>query len=235
MKKVLIGILVFLVLIVMTLMLGRNILARAIVVGGIKQVCGLKIDITKVDIGLPKVSISGLKIYNPAEFKDKLLADIPEISMDFDLPAFFKNKVHLGKLTLDVREMDVILNEQGKLNLNSLALLVPKPGAGKPPEVKIDELYVKIGKVSYKGSFPGVGVKTMEFNPNVDETLHDVTNPSKVASEIMQKILSRIGIGSFSSFAAKGVLEKATEELNAAAKNAMDNAAKGFQGLFNKK
>lgn len=228
MKKFLIGILAVVILVVMTLVFGRNILARAIVIGGVKQACGLKIDITKVEIGLPRVAILGLKVYNPPGFNDKILADIPEVSMDFDLPAFFKNKIHLGKLKLDVREVNIILNEQKKLNVNSLALPQAKKGGGKPLEVKIDELSVKIGKVSYKGYLPVVGVKTMEFDPGVDETFHDVTNPSHVASEILQRILSRIGIGSFSNFAGKGGIEKAAQGLGTAA----EDAAKGLQGLF---
>ena len=235
MKKLIVGILVVVIVVVLALVFGRNILAKSIVVGGIKQVCGLKIDIAKVDIGLPSVTVQGLMVYNPDGFQDKILADIPEISFDLDLPGFFKNKVHLGKLKLNVREIDVILNEKGKLNVNSLALLLPKPGGGKPPDIKIDELAVKIVKVGYKGYLPVAGVKTNEFNPNIDETFHDVTDPSKVASQIMQRIVSRIGVGSFSNFAVKGGLEKVTEELGSAAKKTMGDAAKGLKGLFNSK
>jgi len=224
MKKFVWVIVAVTVLIVMALVFGRNILARTIVVSGVKQACGLKIDIAKVDIALPKVSILGLKIYNPAGFNGEILADIPEVSLDLDLPGVFQNKIHLGKLKLHVREMNVQLNEQGKLNVNSLALLLPKQGGGKPPEVKIDELSVKIEKVSYKGYFPGAGVKAMEFNPKVDETFRDVTDPSKVAGQIVQKIISKIGVGSFSTFAAEGDVKKV-----------MDDAAKGLKGLFGSK
>ena len=120
--------------------------------------------------------------------------------------------------------MNVVLNEHGKLNVNSLALLVPKQGSGKPPEVKIDELFVKIGKVSYQGYFPGAGVKTMEFDPNINETFHDVTDPSKVAGQIIHSIISKIGIGSFATFADEGGIKKA-----------MDDATTGFKGLFGSK
>ena len=235
MKRFLLVILAVGILIVTAMVFGRNILARTIVVSGIKQVCGLKIDIAKVDIGLPRVAIVGLKIYNPSGFKDKILADIPEISFDFDLPGFFKNKIHFRKLKVDVREVHVILNEQGKLNVNSLALLLPKQGGGKPPDVKIDELSVKIGKVSYKGYLSGAGVKAREFDPNIDETLHDVTDPSKVAGEILQKIISRIGIESFADFAVERGVKKTIGDLDPAATKTLDDAVKGFKGLLNAK
>lgn len=131
MKKFLLGFLAVAFVLALALFLGRNILVRTIMVKGAEKVCGLKIDVAKVDISLPRVAILGLKVYNPAGFADPVLADIPEVSMSFDLPAFFKNKIYLGNLTLDVRELHVILNEQGKLNVNSLALLLPRREAAE--------------------------------------------------------------------------------------------------------
>jgi len=234
MKRVIVVGLIVVVIAVAAIVFGRNILARTIIVNGIKNVCGVGIKIDNLNIGLPNVSISGLKIYNPSGFEDKLMADIPQIYVEFDLPAFFKNKVHLSKLKLDVKEMNVILNDKGKLNVNSLALLVPKSGGGKPPEVKIDELSIKIAKVAYKGYLPAVGVQSKEFNPNIDKTLHNVTEPSKVASEIMRDILSRIGISNFAQFDVSGEVKKAAEDVKAAAGEAVDKAKKGLEEMFKK-
>ena len=213
MKNALWVVLAVVVFLLVALLFGRDFLAKTIVVNGVKQACGLKINIAKVDISLPRVAIYGLKIYNPEGFDGGILADIPELSLDLDMAGFFKNKIHLGKLKLDVKEMNVILNEQGKLNVNSLALLLPPKGSGTPPEVKIDELSVKIEKVSYKGDLPGPGVKTMDFNPNVNETFHDVTDPAKVAGQIVQRIISKIGVESFSNIAVKGGVQGVVEGL----------------------
>ena len=242
MKKILIALVVIILLGITILVFNRNLLARIIIVNGIKKACGLGIDIEKIDIGLPSVSISGLKVYNPSGFKDRIMADIPKVYAEFDLPAFFKNKVHLPKIELDVKEVNVILNEKGKLNVNSLALLPPKPKEEpekkpvekKTPEVQIDELSIKIGKVTYKGYFPGAGEKTMEFNPNIDKTMRDVTNPSSVVSEIMKDILARIGISGFAQFDIKGAAQKALEEAGEAAKEPVQKATEGLKELFKK-
>jgi hypothetical protein len=53
-----------------------------------------------------------------------------------------------------------------------------------------------------------------------------------VASEILQRIISKIGIGSFATFAVKGGVEKVAEELGTAAKKTMDDAANGLKRLF---
>lgn len=231
MKKIIVGFIVVLILGLTLVIFNRNLLARFIIVSGIKKTCGLGVNIGSLTIGLPNVSISELKIYNPPGFKDRLLADIPEVYVDFDLPAFFKNQVHLGKLNLEIKELAVILNEEGKLNVNSLALLIPKPGAGKPPEIRIDTLALKIGKVVYKGYFPIVGAKAKEFNPHIDETFHDVTNPSKVAAQILQRILSQIGIENLANFDVTG---KTREAVGEAGKQAQEAAEKARQGLLDK-
>ncbi|MCK9603547.1 MAG: hypothetical protein M0R66_04230 [Candidatus Omnitrophica bacterium] len=224
MKKIIITFLLVFILGLAVVVFNRNVLARFIIVNGIKKTCGLGVNIKSLNIGLPDVSISGLKIYNPSGFKDRLLADIPRVYVDFDLPAFFKKKVHLRKLELEIEELDVILNEQGKLNVNSLALLVPKGGAGKPPEVKIDTLMIKIDKVAYKGYTPFVGAKSGEFNLKIKETFHDVTNPSKVAAEILHKVLSRIGIENLANFDVSGAARKAIGDAGAAAQEAVEKS-----------
>jgi len=234
MKKFVIGVLIVLVIFVVVLIFGRNVFARTIVVNGIKNACGLSVHIKSLDIGLPNVSITGLEIYNPSGFKDKLMADIPQISVGLDLPAFFKNKVHLTSLKLDVKQVNVNLNEQGKLNVNSLALLMPKPSGQKAPEVKIDELAIKIGTIAYKGSLPAVGEKSTEFNANIDKTLHDVTNPSSVAKDIVGDILSKIGISKFAQFDVKGGVKKAVDEATGAAGKAMEDVKDKLKGLFSK-
>jgi hypothetical protein len=231
MKKILLGVLVVVVLAVLALFFGRNIVARTVVVKGIKQAAGLDINIASVAINLPSVSVKGLTIYNPAGFTDKVMAQIPEIALDIDLPGIFKNKIYFKKLTLDVGEVNVVLNEQGKLNVNSLALLLPPKGTGTPPEVKIDELVVKVTKVSYKGYIPVAGVQAREFNPGINETFRNVTDPSKVAVQIVQRIVAKVGVGSFATFAEKGEMGKAVE----AVKKTVDDAAKGLKGLFNAK
>jgi len=224
-KKIILASLLVLILGLMIIIFNRNILARFIIIQGIKKTCGLGVNIKSLNIGLPSVSISGLSIYNPSGFKERLMADIPEIYVDFDLPAFLKNKVHLGKLKIEINEVDVILNEKGKLNVNSLSLLAPKKGTGKPPEIQIDELSLKISKVVYKGYFPVAGIKSMDFNPNIDEIFYNVTDPSKLSAQIMQRILSRIGIENLAKFGSEAA-QKAIEGVETEAKEAVEKAKK---------
>lgn len=232
MKKIGIALLIIFVLGLGMIILNRNIIARFIIVNGIKKTSGLNVEIGRLNIGLPSVEISGLKIHNPPGFNQPVLADIPKIYFDFDLPAFFKNKVYILKFEIEVKELNIILNEKGKLNVNSLALLAPKPGKGKPPEIKINQLKIKIDKVVYKGYLPAIGVKSMEFNPNINETFHNVTDPSKVTSEIMQKVLSRIGIEKFAGFNIQVAAQNSFKEAGAVIQDTLDNTGKNLKKIF---
>lgn len=236
MKRILITITVVIVLIAGGLVIARNILARQIIIKGVKAVTGMAVDIKSINIGLVHsgISVSGLKIYNPEGFTDKLLADCPEVYCDFDLPGLFRNRVHLGELKIDINELDIILNASGKLNVNSLALFLPKPGGGKPPEVKIDELRLKLGKVVYKGYLPAIGIKEGTFNLDIDEQFHDVTDPSAVAGDILKRIINRIGIGDFANFDFKAQATQMKEQAELAANEVMNKAKEDLKGIFSK-
>jgi len=235
-KKFLITIAVVIVLIAGGLVIARNILARQIIIKGIKAVTGMAVDIKSINIGLVHsgISVSGLKIYNPEGFNDKLLADCPEVYCDFDLPGLFRNRVHLSQLRIDINELDIILNAGGKLNVNSLALFLPKPGGGISPEVKIDELRLKLGKVIYKGYFPAVGVKEGTFNIDIEEQFHDVTDPTRVAKDILKKILNRIGIADLANFDLKAQATQMKEQAQLAANEVMQKAKEDLKGILSK-
>ena len=238
MRKILLVILIIFLFVVAALIAGRNLIVKASIVKGIEAAAGVGVQIEKVDIGLfsSYVNIDSLKVYNPSEFTDRLMLDIPQIYVDYDLAGFLNNKVHLKKLKIEIKELSAVLNEKGKLNFNSLALILPKPSGQKPPEIKIDELSLKIGKVRYKGNFPAIGTKIMEFTPNIDETFNNVTNPSQVAGDILKRILARIGISDFAKFdigdqvtqikqQAQAALGKSVEETKSTAKE-LESTAK---------
>ncbi|RJP29165.1 MAG: hypothetical protein C4533_05040 [Candidatus Omnitrophota bacterium] len=234
MKKLIIIIAAIVLIIVIGLVIGRNILARIAIIKGVKSATGMAVDVKGINIGLvgSGISVTGLKIYNPGDFSDRLLADIPEVYVDFDLLGLFKSKVHLRKLKIDITECHIILNEKGKLNVNSLALLLPKSQGEKPPEVKIDELRLKIGKVVYKGYFPAVGAKSKEFNIDIDETFHDVTNPSRVAGDVLKRILNRIGIGGLANFDVKSVGSQMKKEAEEAVGGFLEKAKEDLKSTF---
>ncbi|MFA5119389.1 MAG: hypothetical protein WC695_11190 [Candidatus Omnitrophota bacterium] len=234
MKKAIFIIFAVLFLIAATFVFARNYILKKTLPLGVKGMIGLDLRVKSIDIGLfkPLIEAEDLEILNPKEFSDQVMAIFPEIFAEYDLGAFLKGKVHLKELRLNLREFQVVTNESGRLNLDSLKVVQQKiqklssQGNAPPPEIKIDLLYLKVGRVLYK-DYTGSGpVKVSYYNVNIDERLENITDPSSLVSLVLVKALSKTDIADLARFNV-GILQN---ELNKTA----GNAAQAAQGAVQK-
>jgi len=197
MKKIIIVIAIILVLLV-GFSLTKNIIAKNALSAGVKAITGLELKIQGVNVGILKtfVGVDNLKIFNPVGFTDKVMADIPQIYVDYDLGAFLKRTVHLEELRINIKELTVVKNAKSQVNLGSLKAFLPKQDKKqKMPEIKIDTLDLKIGKLIYKDYSAGEP-KVQEFNINLNEHLENITDPKALVSLVLFKALSKTNIAS---------------------------------------
>jgi hypothetical protein len=208
MKKVFFIFIGVIFLIVVTFVLARNSILKKALPVGVKNIIGLELRVKNIDIGLfkPLIDVEDLEILNPKEFSDQVMVIFPEIFAEYDLGAFLKGKVHLKELRLNMRELQVVTNEKGRLNLDSLQVvqqkiqkLVPQ-GNSKPPEIKIDLLHLKVGRVLYKDYTGGGPAKVSYFNVNIDERMENITDPTRLVSFILVKALSKTDIAGLARF-----------------------------------
>lgn len=225
MKKILklLGLLVVILLIV--LLIGKNFIAKTAVTSGVKAVTGLEMDIDSMDVGILNtlVGINGMKLYNPPEFSDRVMIDIPEIYVDYDLSAFIKGTAHLEEVRINLKELTVVKDKEGRLNINSLKVAKKgekpeKPGERKETEIKIDLLDLKIGKVIYKDYSRGSEPKILEYNLNLHEKYYNITDLNEMGKLILVKALMNTNIANLTNFALNSlqsevsdILKKATE------------------------
>ncbi|MCK5393542.1 MAG: hypothetical protein KAI91_04330 [Candidatus Omnitrophica bacterium] len=203
MKKV--GIIfVFIIFIIGVVVSARNIIVKNGVSVGIKAITGLKLEMESLKIGLvdTSIDINNLKIFNPQEYSDRVMLDMPDIYIDYNLGDFFKKKVHLEEVRLNLKELVVIKNKKGELNLNALNVISDKKEEKtdkdkkkkEMPELKIDLLKLKIGKVIYKDYSKSDVPSIKEFNINIEETFKDVLNAKALVRIILTKALMKSGI-----------------------------------------
>jgi len=243
MKKFFIALVLLLFLIFVVLAVARNFLVKTILTKGIYKNTGLdfKVGSFKLGIFLNPILIKDLKILSSSDFSNALLADIPEVYVDCNLAALIKNKVHLRELMLNIKELAIIQDKRMQLNINSLALLLPPPKGAQPPEIKIDRLKVKIGKVSYKNLFLGKGLTSVEFNPNIDEEFKGINNPNDFSRELIKRILARIGITDLVSFGKESLGEikaqgqKIVDELSVDVNSTIRDLQKDIQDTIEEK
>ncbi|MFH1858381.1 MAG: hypothetical protein ABH845_05720 [Candidatus Omnitrophota bacterium] len=212
------------------LAVAKDVAAKVIVSGGVKLMTGLTLNIRSMNVGVLRtlIAIKDMKLYNPRGFHDKVMADIPELYVDYDLGAFLRKKVHFEKMKLHLKEFLVVKNEKGELNLDALKMVKAKKKTAdkvpvaekektKMPEMRIDVLELKIEKVIYKDYSRGTPPSVQEFEVNINERYEDITDPYMFGSLIVVKALMNTTIARLTNFdlgplktQATGALTKAT-------------------------
>ena len=242
-RQKLVPVLVILAAVVIVIGVAKNVVAKAAVESGVKLITGLTLSLDHMDVGIltSAVGIRGLKLHNPTGFPDRVMVDLPEIYVHYDLGAFLGGKVHLREVRLHLREFTVVRDRSGKLNLDSLNVVkaskAAKTGQAAPakqagmPEIRIDALELKIGKVVYK-DYTGGAPKVKEFAVNVHERYRNITNPYVLGGLIVSRALMQTSIAQLAHFDLGGLQLLAGAQLEQAQKLVADavGAAQAIQG-----
>ena len=195
--KLLLGLLIFLA----AGFLCKGALAKAALSAGVRAVTGLRLEIRRMAVGVwkPRVMVEELRLFNPRGFVDPVMVDLPELTVDYDLGAFLRGHTHLRQLDLYLKELVVVKNEKGQLNLDSLTSVQQahaqrgqrkaKPQPTTTVTFEIDELHLRIGKVIYKDYSRGGSPMIQEFSVNIDEHYSHVTDPTALGSLIVTRAL----------------------------------------------
>lgn len=235
--KWLLYVVIGLIVIVLALGLAKDVIIKTAVEKGVEVVTGLQLHIASFHMGIIKqvVAIKDLKLFNPKDFEDKVMLNMPEIYVDYDLPAIISGKLHIPEIRVDLKEFVVEKNAKGALNLDSLNVVQAQKGGGKAqaqaqaqaqmPPMMIDMLSLKIGKVVYKDYSGGGAPSVNEFNINIDETFRNIDNPSSVVAIIIVKALMNTTIGQLANFDIGGLQGSVSGTLSTATKTATQAAA----------
>ncbi|UCB56489.1 MAG: hypothetical protein JSV30_04585 [Candidatus Omnitrophota bacterium] len=221
MKKVLIRIAVVLAAL-FVLSLAKDMIIKGVVSTGVRVLTGLRLNIRSMRVGVFKslAAIEGLRIYNPSNFPDPLMMDMPQIYVDYDFGSIFSRKMHFEELKLDLKEFVVVKNRQGKLNLDSLKVVQAqkklKEKAKEPSKIQIDILELKIGKVLYKDYSKGGEPSVKEFDVNIHEKYENIDNPYALVSLIVVKSLMKTNIARLADFDLEGLKGMASDVLGRA-------------------
>ena len=189
------------------------------------------------------ITLKKIKVYNPKGFPEKLMVDAPLVSIDFDPPALFKKQLHFKDIQLNVKEVVVIKNREGNLNVNAMKPTEEdkkksKKGEakGQMPSLMIDRLSLTVGRVVYKDYSGGGAPSVQVFEINIQDRVYtNIQNPSVLVSLIMSEALARttlsrianLDIGSFTDLS-----DQATNLVGGGA-DKMENTAKNILKMFN--
>jgi len=179
----------------------KNPLVKSLVILGTKQVTGVKATIDKFSFGIlsQSVQIKGFKLHNPKGFPKEPFIDISEISVKCNVFSIFKKKLHIKLLVLDLKEMVVVRNKEGKLNVDELKVSQQekkskaketKKKRSKQMPMKIDEVRLNMGKVIVKDYSQGEPPSIQVYDIGVkDKVYRNLTSAEQLAALVMMEAM----------------------------------------------
>ena len=205
-------ILVGIIIVVAVLISAKNAILMFVIEKEVKSIAGIHLSMESLKVGLidATVAIKGFKIYNPPEYPDEIMIDMPDIYIDIALSDVLKGKMHIQQLKLDVAEFMVVRNSAGELNLNTLKVVREAKGkkskkkqtkiASGLNDIQIDFLKLKIDKVVFKDYSKGLKPDVKVFNIHIDQTFTNITDPDSLVSLLVIRALRNTRIAELTGF-----------------------------------
>lgn len=195
--------------------IAKDLIIKTAVEQGARIVTGLKLKMSGFSFGIIRgvVDIKGLRVLNPKGYKDPNMVDIPEIYVNYSLPAIIGGKIYLPEMRINMKQFTVVKNEKGDLNLNALKVVQTQKQSGKQPQqsetkmppLQIDSLNLKVGKVVYKDYSGGGAPSVQEFNINLDEKYTNINNPYSLVTLILVKAMMNTTIAGLTNLDLNGL------------------------------
>lgn len=178
----------------------RDFLIKNIITSVASNMMGASVTMGGFSLGLfsKKIDIRDMKQYNPPGFPREVLIDFPQISVDYDLAALMKGKLHLPLIIVNLKEMVVVKNKEGKLNVDSLKVVEEQKNSknkSKSMPMQIDLLQLTVGKVVFKdftqGETPRIEVFDVAFK---NKAFKNITSAQQLATLIMAQAMRQTAI-----------------------------------------
>lgn len=218
---------------VFMLFLLKDIIIKASIESAVSYKTGLRIKIGELKTNFSKgfISIKDMFILNPKGFDDRIMAELPEVYIDYDLSAILKRKIHLKNIKINLKELMIVKEKDDRKNLDHIKSL-KKKGTERQKEkdsgsqsLQIDNLYLKMGKVIYKDYSAGEKPMITEFDININARYKNLKNTDAIMRLIIAKALINTTLSTLSDFdrfediasdaldGGKNVFKKAFEEI----------------------
>jgi hypothetical protein len=104
------------------LVLTKDVLLREWMIYRVRKVTGLETRLDAIQTGLlaGTLTLTGLRLYNTAEFGGGTLLDMPDLHVELDLGSLRDRTVGFSLARLNVAELNVVRSQDGRTNLVEL-------------------------------------------------------------------------------------------------------------------
>ncbi len=195
-KKILVFVVVFIIVLPVIF---KDFLIKSCVSTAVGAFTGTKVTIDAFSFSPIKSSIrmKGFKMYNPKGFPPDILIDIPSVGVDYDMAALFKRSFHAHYLEVNVREVGIIKNKDGKLNVNSLKFAEQAESAEKTKAhqqspampFRIDVFTLQIDRIVVRDFTVGQKPSVQVYPVGIKKGYKNITGAQQLAALIMSEAL----------------------------------------------
>jgi len=173
------------------------------------QVLGAPVHIGGMSVGIFKqsVRIKNLRIGNPSGFPAGNMADIPQIGVDYDLGTILKGELYLPLVIVNLEQMTVVKNKDGKLNVDALKVAQRKqgPDSSQMP-MRIDTAILNLGKVVVEDhTKEPPTVKAFDIGVN-NKTFRNINSAQQFATLVMVQSMGPTALKNAAIYGAASVL-----------------------------
>ncbi|MBC8549066.1 MAG: hypothetical protein H8D23_05390 [Candidatus Brocadiales bacterium] len=186
---------IVLVLLVILITVKDRIIKSAIEIAS-EQVMGVETVLDQFSLSIIKqsVSIEGLRLYQPESFPEGVFIDITEVSGSCKIASLLRKKIHIPKLVLNIKEVILITDKYGHLNVDALKIAREKESKVQDEKAemtfRIDEMILTIDKVIYKQYSQDDKPTIKAFDIGIkDEKYENITSPQQFAGKVLQTVL----------------------------------------------
>ena len=168
------------ILIVMffVLFITEHILFVSLAKSAIKYITALDIQMNSVSVNpfKTRMTIRGLKIFNPLGFKEPMLAHIPLVMIDIHPKSFIEKGAFFNRIIVHIKQLNIIRNKDDIVNLSKMKILTPREKQKNKTPFAIDHYAINIEKVKYVDYTKEEKDRVREIDINVEEEYKNVKN-----------------------------------------------------------
>jgi hypothetical protein len=187
------------IVLVAALVLLKDTLARNYAEAQIRRETGFDAKIGRLEFSLfePTLTIENFVLYNPADFGGSPCLEMPELHIEYNRDELAFRRFHIKLLRLNIRELNIVLDRQGRTNIVELL----RKAAGDEASSRrtneytftgADMLNLSVGTIRYTNlRFPA---RNQEIHLGLrNETVPNVRSQDDLAG-ILFKVLLRAGV-----------------------------------------
>ncbi len=173
----------------------KNLIIKSVLTSAASRITGAPVHMDRFQLNIlsSTIHISGFKMYNPSGFPEGILVSCPKIKVIYDRATLFKQKRHFLIVEIELKEMGLTKNKEGKLNVDSLKI-VQQSKSSPPIPMQIDLLTLSIGKIVYKDYTIGTEPSVRVYDVNRHKSYKGIPTAQQLALLVLAEPMKAAAI-----------------------------------------